>query len=122
LNSPQIPPANVGFQSPQMMAPTERAAPLYPEGSENDYYGYDDEWTTETPSMVHLNCPILQLKFGICKLQIPRPTKQTAPTTPSMQQQDKNFGFELPCTGFSDESCFQQVLLVFLWKMAILIY
>lgn len=51
-------------------------------------------------------------------VQIPKPiTTKLEPTQPSSpssssltQQQDnnKNFGFELPCTGFSDESCFQQ--------------
>uniref|UniRef100_A0A1I8B8H3 DB domain-containing protein n=1 Tax=Meloidogyne hapla TaxID=6305 RepID=A0A1I8B8H3_MELHA len=82
-------------------------APLYPEGSENnnnnngenpqDYYNYEEIWTTEPPPQ---------------NLQIPKPiTTKIEPTQPSSSssiQQDKNFGFELPCTGFSDESCFQQ--------------
>jgi hypothetical protein len=41
-------------QQPAVAAQAEgpiEPAPLYPEGSENDYYGYDD-WTTEMPSMV----------------------------------------------------------------------
>lgn len=69
-------------------------APLYPEGSEtNDYYGYDDddEWTTDAP---------------LPSLQIPKPTLQ--PTVPTMPSIPHDFGFELPCAGFSDESCYQQ--------------
>ncbi|KAI3422491.1 hypothetical protein GPALN_012998 [Globodera pallida] len=85
----------------QIMAATTTGpepAPLYPEGSEDaagyDYYGdeYAAEWTTEAPEAA---------------MQIPKPTGPVMPTNPTTQA-DKNFGFDLPCTGFSDESCFQQ--------------
>ncbi|KAL3068019.1 hypothetical protein niasHT_038009 [Heterodera trifolii] len=83
---------------PQQTAAQAEPAPLYPEGSEDaagdDYYGdeYAAEWTTEAPEAAK---------------QIPKPTKPAAPTQPTTQA-DKSFGFELPCSGFSDESCFQQ--------------
>jgi hypothetical protein len=113
------------LQIPEAPVRTEEAvAPLYPEGSETaDYYGYEDEWTTEMPSLVGggrgmsgnaWSIDFLQYfcKFYECwkiQMQIPKPTKPAVPTTPTLQQQDKNFGFELPCSGFSDENCFQQV-------------
>uniref|UniRef100_A0A915MCE9 DB domain-containing protein n=1 Tax=Meloidogyne javanica TaxID=6303 RepID=A0A915MCE9_MELJA len=92
----------------ELLNKSPEPAPLYPEGSENnnnlvedtqDYYNYEEIWTTESPPQ---------------NLQIPKPiTTKIEPTQPSSSssstnQQDKNFGFELPCTGFSDESCFQQ--------------
>uniref|UniRef100_A0A914N002 DB domain-containing protein n=1 Tax=Meloidogyne incognita TaxID=6306 RepID=A0A914N002_MELIC len=99
----------------ELLNKSPQPAPLYPEGSENnnnnnnnlvedtqDYYNYEEIWTTESPPQ---------------NLQIPKPiTTKIEPTQPSSSsfsssstnQQDKNFGFELPCTGFSDESCFQQ--------------
>jgi thiol-disulfide isomerase/thioredoxin len=79
---------------PPDVAATADTAPLYPEGAENtDYYGDDDysEWTTVIP-----------------QVQIPKPTKPL-PAWPTRQSNSvSNYGFELPCAGYTDEICFQQ--------------
>ncbi|CAK5098552.1 unnamed protein product [Meloidogyne enterolobii] len=99
----------------ELLNKSPEPAPLYPEGSENsnnnnnlsedtqDYYNYEEIWTTESPPQ-NLQIP----KPITTKVEPTQPSSSSSSSSSSTNQQDKNFGFELPCTGFSDESCFQQ--------------
>ncbi|KAH7722756.1 prion-like protein [Aphelenchoides avenae] len=90
----QLAAAAAASAPPPTLEEQAEAAPLYPDGAENsDYYGDEEysDWTTVIP-----------------QVQIPKPTRPP-PSWPTRQPNTvTNYGFELPCAGYTDEICFQQ--------------